>query len=258
MTSTRTSRLRPTTSSASSTRLRRRMRRQPVPLVRQPEQQRSCCAHVHVESVRHHGRPDGVRHEGDVREQQRGLQEEAADRLGGRSTLRREISRLRGAGRSSPGATSPLYRCRGGTGTRGQVAVGGALLQDAHRRYRGGRRRTCPRQRRSRQTCEGDRDRRHGRADAPRGQADAARDRARRSSRLGKRRVCSLCGDGRVDRRARARRTAAATRETTRRRPRGTTEQTRSATARSAAARTTASALTNAHAAKITASVAAA
>jgi hypothetical protein len=35
---------------------------------------------------------DGVRHEGDVREQQRGLQEEAADRLGARSTLGGQIT----------------------------------------------------------------------------------------------------------------------------------------------------------------------
>ena len=64
--------------------LRRRMCRQPVPVVRQPEQQRSDGAHVHVEGVRQHGGPDGLRHEGDVREQQRGLQEEAADRPGTR------------------------------------------------------------------------------------------------------------------------------------------------------------------------------
>jgi hypothetical protein len=40
--------------------LRRRMRRQPVPVVRQPRQQRSQRAHLHVESVCGHGGSDGV------------------------------------------------------------------------------------------------------------------------------------------------------------------------------------------------------
>ena len=73
--------------------LRRRMRRQPVPVVRQPQQQRPERAHVHVEGVRQHGRPDGVRHEGDVGEQQRRLQEEAADRRGSWSALGRALGR---------------------------------------------------------------------------------------------------------------------------------------------------------------------
>ena len=72
--------------------LRWRLRRQSVPVVRQPEQQRSERAHVHVEGVRHDGRADGVRQQGDVRQRQRGLQEEAADRRGGRSALRGAIS----------------------------------------------------------------------------------------------------------------------------------------------------------------------
>ena len=72
--------------------LRRRLRRQPLPLVRQPEQQRSERPHVHVEGVRHDGGPDGLRHEGDVRQRQHGLQEEAADRRGSRSTVRRQVT----------------------------------------------------------------------------------------------------------------------------------------------------------------------
>jgi hypothetical protein len=42
--------------------LRRRLRRQPVPLVRQPLQQRSQRLHVHVEGVRRHDGAHGVQH----------------------------------------------------------------------------------------------------------------------------------------------------------------------------------------------------
>ena len=38
-----------------------------------------------------HGRPDGLRHEGDVGQQQHGLQQEAADQRGGRASLRDEL-----------------------------------------------------------------------------------------------------------------------------------------------------------------------
>ena len=42
---------------------RRRLRRQPVPLVRQPRATTIRRAHVHVEGVRRHGRPAGLQHQ---------------------------------------------------------------------------------------------------------------------------------------------------------------------------------------------------
>jgi hypothetical protein len=57
-----------------------RLRRQRLPLVRQPVEQRLRRDEVHVEGLREHGSSHGVRHKGHVVEQQRRLQEAAADR----------------------------------------------------------------------------------------------------------------------------------------------------------------------------------
>jgi Zn-dependent M28 family amino/carboxypeptidase len=72
--------------------LRRGMCRQPVPLVRQLEQQRSEGAHVHVEGVRHDGGANGLRYESDVREHECRLQQEAADRRRSRTAVLVEIA----------------------------------------------------------------------------------------------------------------------------------------------------------------------
>ena len=53
------------------------MRRQPVPVVRQPQQQRPEGADVHVEGVRQHGGPDGLQHDGAGLEQHIGSQARA-------------------------------------------------------------------------------------------------------------------------------------------------------------------------------------
>ena len=58
---------------------RRRVRRQPVPVVRQPQQQRPEGADVHVEGVRQHGGPDGLRHDGAGLERHIGSQAHAVD-----------------------------------------------------------------------------------------------------------------------------------------------------------------------------------
>ena len=79
------------TSRATSGRLRRRLRRQPVPLVRQPRQQRPEVHDVHVEDVRQHGGEDGLRQEDHVGQRElQGRRGEGTARRQSRTTSGRE------------------------------------------------------------------------------------------------------------------------------------------------------------------------
>ena len=90
--------------------LRRRMRRQPVPLVRQPQQQRPERADVHVQGVRQHRRADGVRqeHGGGKRYTSQAIEGEAQARSRyGRRPARHPVTPTgRGAAQQLRGAAS--------------------------------------------------------------------------------------------------------------------------------------------------------
>ena len=85
-----------------------------------------------------------------------------------------------------------------------QVAVGGALLQDAQRGDRGRSRRAGTRQRRAREAVEGRRRWGHGRGDDRDGAPDGGRDRGRRAPRARERGGDDVRRDARVARRPRA------------------------------------------------------
>ena len=78
--------------------LRRRLRRQPVPLVRQPQQQRPDRVHLHVEGVRRHDGANGLQHQRRVGGRDRPQTEGDAGR-GRAAPFGRTARAIRGAGR---------------------------------------------------------------------------------------------------------------------------------------------------------------
>src|SRR5581483_6342171 len=117
------------------------------------------------------------------------------------------------------------------------VALGGALLQDAERRHRGGRRRARAGERRAGEALARGRGRGHGRPLARPRPPHARRHGPRRPARPGGRRPRPVRGDAGVGRRARAPPGGAKAREACRRRARRTADEARPAPARGAAGR---------------------
>ncbi len=118
-----------------------------------------------------------------------------------------------------------------------QVALGGALLQDAKRRDRRCARGPGARERRAGEAVEGRARRRHRRGLDRHAPPDRRRHRHRGQARLGHRRRQALRRDARVGRAQRARPAAAPPRATARRRPRRAPDEAGAATARRVAPR---------------------
>jgi hypothetical protein len=119
---------------------RRRRRRQPVPVVRQPGQQRQDRHDVRVEGVRRQHGTNGVRQVGDLGRRERGRQEgergpqegecgpqEAEAAPGGPTRVHAPVSPGRGAGQHLPGATPKRCRRRSHNARKAQAPRATAL-----------------------------------------------------------------------------------------------------------------------------------
>jgi hypothetical protein len=135
------------------------------------------------------------------------------------------------------------WRC--GAGTDRQVAVGGALLQDAQRGFGGRPRRAGTRQRRAREAVEARPRRGHGRGDDRDGATDGSRGRGRRAPRARERSGDDVRRDARVAHRPRAARGRATARPPDRGRPRRAPDEAGAAPTRRPAPRTAAPALSS-------------